>query len=200
MMKRTLLATTATLCGLTVLALPSLALANEGAGLPQLDPTWYASQVFWLGVHFVLLYIIAAKLILPRVGKTIATRDAKLADDLTQARKLEGDSRAARLGYEADLTAARAEAQASRQKLMAELVAAQTKAEQELTQQLLLRTKDAEKRIADAGADMRLKMKDIASDVAIDIVGKLTGAPAEKAAVDAILTRLIDSPLVKRVA
>ena len=62
--------------------------AAEKAGLPQLDLATWPSQLFWLAVFFGALYVAMAGYFLPRIGRTIAERRERVADDLDRARKL----------------------------------------------------------------------------------------------------------------
>ncbi|MDC0619430.1 hypothetical protein OAO89_03870, partial [Pelagibacteraceae bacterium] len=41
------------------------------AGMPQLDPTYWASQAFWLILVFSILYISIAKLYLPKIKNNL---------------------------------------------------------------------------------------------------------------------------------
>ena len=58
------------------------------AGMPQLDPKYWASQIFWLIFLFSLLYIIIWKFLLPKITFTIENRKEKIVNDLHQAQKL----------------------------------------------------------------------------------------------------------------
>ena len=48
------------------------------AGMPQLDPKYWASQAFWLILVFSLLYISIAKLYLPKIKKILMIEKVKL--------------------------------------------------------------------------------------------------------------------------
>ena len=39
----------------------------ESSGMPQLNPEFWISQVFWLTLTFGILYIVLSKLILPKI-------------------------------------------------------------------------------------------------------------------------------------
>ena len=58
------------------------------AGMPQLDPTYWASQAFWLVLVFTILYISIAKLYLPKIKKNLDDRESKIKDDLDEANNL----------------------------------------------------------------------------------------------------------------
>jgi len=57
------------------------------AGMPQLDPTYWASQAFWLILVFVILYISIAKLYLPKIKNNLDNRENKIKEDLDSANK-----------------------------------------------------------------------------------------------------------------
>ena len=57
------------------------------AGMPQLDSTYWASQVFWLIVVFTILYISIAKFYLPKIKNNLDNRENKIKEDLESAKK-----------------------------------------------------------------------------------------------------------------
>jgi F-type H+-transporting ATPase subunit b len=69
-------------------------LANEinliaaEAGMPQLDPKYWASQAFWLTVIFTSLYLSISKLFIPKIKNCLDDRDNKIKNDLDEAKEL----------------------------------------------------------------------------------------------------------------
>ena len=57
------------------------------AGMPQLDPTYWASQVFWLILVFSILYISISKFYLPKIKNNLDNRENKIKEDLENANK-----------------------------------------------------------------------------------------------------------------
>ena len=57
------------------------------AGMPQLDPKYWASQAFWLILVFTILYISIAKFYLPKIKNNLDNRENKIKDDLDDANK-----------------------------------------------------------------------------------------------------------------
>ena len=57
------------------------------AGMPQLDPTYWASQAFWLILVFTILYISIAKFYLPKIKNNLDNRENKIKEDLDAANK-----------------------------------------------------------------------------------------------------------------
>ena len=72
-----------------------LPVAAQAAGMPQFDVKSFPSQVFWLVVCFAVLYVLMAKLVLPRIGRTIESRESKIQSDLDAAQKANDAARAA---------------------------------------------------------------------------------------------------------
>ena len=62
------------------------------AGMPQLDPTYWASQVFWLILVFTILYIAISKFYLPKIKDNLDNRENKIKEDLDNANKFKDQS------------------------------------------------------------------------------------------------------------
>ena len=58
------------------------------AGMPQLDPTYWASQAFWLILVFSILYVSIAKFYLPKIKGNLDDRENKIKEDLDEANNL----------------------------------------------------------------------------------------------------------------
>ena len=59
------------------------------AGMPQLDPKYWASQAFWLILVFTVLYISIAKFYLPKIKNNLDDRENKIKNDLDDANKFQ---------------------------------------------------------------------------------------------------------------
>ena len=71
-----------------VLSTISTNLFAAEAGMPQLDPKYWASQAFWLILVFSILYISIAKFYLPKIKKNLDNRENKIKEDLDEANKM----------------------------------------------------------------------------------------------------------------
>ena len=58
------------------------------AGMPQLDPKYWASQAFWLVLVFTLLYLAISKLFIPKIKSNLEDRENKIRDDIDEANNL----------------------------------------------------------------------------------------------------------------
>lgn len=61
------------------------------AGMPQLDPKYWASQAFWLVLVFTSLYLGVSKIFIPKIKETLDDRDNKIKDDLDVAKNLKDE-------------------------------------------------------------------------------------------------------------
>ena len=71
-----------------VLSSTNTVLFSAEAGMPQLDPTYWASQAFWLILVFSILYVSIAKFYLPKIKKNLDDRENKIKEDLDEANEL----------------------------------------------------------------------------------------------------------------
>ena len=79
------------------------------AGMPQLDPTYWASQAFWLILVFTILYISTAKFYLPKIKDNLDNRENKIKEDLENANKFKEQSEAKAKEYDVILENAKKE-------------------------------------------------------------------------------------------
>ena len=64
------------------------------AGMPQLDPKYWASQAFWLVLVFSTLYVSISKFFLPKIKDNLNNRENKIKEDLENANKFKEQSEA----------------------------------------------------------------------------------------------------------
>lgn len=104
--------------------------------MPQLDPSSYASQLFWLTVTFVFLYLILARFILPRVQTVLEGREGRISGDLSLADALKNEAEASKAAYEKSLHDAKHAAQTmiadARKTMNAEAAEQQAKLDKDL--------------------------------------------------------------------
>lgn len=80
--------------------------------MPQMDPTWYPNQLFWLAVSFILLYLLVSYVIVPRLNGILGSRKATISDIIAEAEALKDKAEAARTHFEGVEANARKEASA----------------------------------------------------------------------------------------
>jgi len=151
---------------------------EEPAGhhaFPPFQSEHFPSQLAWLTVSFVLLYVLMSKLALPRIGSILAERSGLIRDDLAAAERLKERSNAAHAAYDKALADARARAQAianaTREQQAREAEAAQKRLEAQLHERLAA----AEQSIAASRTAAMSNVRTIAADTATAIVERLIG-------------------------
>jgi F-type H+-transporting ATPase subunit b len=147
---------------------------------PPFQSEFFPSQLFWLAISFVLLYVLMSKIALPRIGAIMADRSKRISDDLAAAERLKEQSNAAHAAYEKSLADARGRAQSiansTREKQAAEAEAAQKQLEAKLHEKLAA----AEQSIASTRSSAMGNVRSIAAETAAAIVERLIGkAPAD---------------------
>src|SRR6188508_1588397 len=124
--------------------------AHGGAkpAFPPFQKETFASQLIWLAVCFVGLYLLMSRIALPRVGGIITARSARIETDLAEANRLKQETDAAIAAYEKTLADARTNAQAIGAKTRDGLMAEAEKRRKTLEEQLNRKLEEAEKTIA----------------------------------------------------
>lgn len=80
--------------------------------LPQLDPTYYISQIFWLFISFSLLYFLLSRNFLPKIKNVIQDRFSRINNDLEKSKLLREEAEEVKGQYHKSLQLAKEEADA----------------------------------------------------------------------------------------
>ncbi|MDF1792521.1 MAG: F0F1 ATP synthase subunit B' [Thalassobaculaceae bacterium] len=162
-----------------VAAVPSWAASTDhpgsGGGLPQLDATTYPTQIFWLIVSFILLYIVMSKVAIPRIADVLEERQERIEDDIETADRLRGEAETVKAEYEKAVADARSQAHDLVRKAMDEIADSHAKSEAEAAKKTAETTKAAEARIAEQRTQALESLKSVASEAAAEATAKLTG-------------------------
>jgi F-type H+-transporting ATPase subunit b len=166
---------------------------EHGGGFPPFQKETFASQIFWLVIFFVALYLVISRIAIPRIGGILEQRTKRIEDDFAEAQRNKGESEAALAAYEKALADARNAAQAIgaeiRDKVHGEAEENRKAVEVRLNAQLA----EAEQSIAATKGAAMANVRGIAVDAASAIVERLVGtapaAPTVAAAVDEALKR-----------
>ena len=164
-----------------------------GHKFPPLQIETYASQLVWLALSFVALYLLMSRVALPRIGSIIEDRRQRIASDFAEAERLKAESDAASVAYEKSLADARGRAQALANEARQSETKAAEGARKALDAKLNAQIGEAEKTIAARRSAAMTNVQSIAIDAAAAIVERLIGsAPAGReveAAVADVLKR-----------
>jgi F-type H+-transporting ATPase subunit b len=165
--------------------------AEHGGGLPQLDASTFASQIFWLIVCFAALYWLFSRKALPRVGEILEARQERIAADLDRAAALRNEAEEALRKHEAVVAEAQARASAQLKETQDRLTAEAARRQAELDGQLHAKLAEAEGRIAAAKDAALAQIQGVAAEVAKAAVQRLTGIEVAADEADATVAHVL---------
>ena len=84
--------------------------AAESGGMPQLNPEFWISQIFWLTLTFGILYFVLSKLILPKISANLELRKSQIQENIEAAEKQREDSENKLREYEEIISKSNSEA------------------------------------------------------------------------------------------
>ena len=135
---------------LIVLVFPALlgeSLFAAEAGMPQLNPKYWASQAFWLIIIFLSIYILISRIFIPKIKSNIDMRESKIRKDLEEAKTFREEAEKKLKAYKDLMESAKVDAKKilseSSQKLNEDMQAKKNKIQKEIEQE----TRNAEKEI-----------------------------------------------------
>ena len=166
------------------------AAGEHAPNMPQLDPESWPSQVFWLLVALVIIYIVLTKIAMPRIASVLAERKGRISGDLAAAEELKSKAKAAEKAYNLALEQARVEAGkiilATKAEIQKDLNAAMADADAQIS----AKAAESEKRIAEIRAGAVQAVSEVARETAGALVVALGGTADDAAIEAAVAARL----------
>ena len=157
------------------------------AGMPQLDPTYWASQAFWLILIFTLLYLALSNLFIPKIKDNIDSRENKIKDDLDEAQKLKNLAEKKLKEYEQSIENVKKEAQKiifeSKNELNAQLQSKKKEFDKEIENEI----KTAEKEIEILKKESLNNISKISEEMASKVIEQISGEPMNQSSVKAAI-------------
>ena len=169
--------------GIFIISKVSL-LAAE-AGMPQLDPKYWASQAFWLVLIFTLLYVALSKMFIPKIKESIDDRENKIKDNLDEAQKLKSVAEERLKEYEIIIENAKKEVQKisfeSKKKLSSEI---QSK-KKEIEREIEVEVENAEYEIENLKKDSLKSISTISEEMTSKVIEMMSGEPLNQSSIKA---------------
>jgi len=167
------------------------------AGMPQLDPTYWASQAFWLILIFTALYLALANLFIPKIKENIDNRENKIKGDLDEAQKLKNLSEQKLKEYELSIENAKREVKKiiveSKNKLNLEIQNKKKKIEKEIE----IEIESAEKEIKNLKKKSLENISTISEEMASKVIEQTSGEPMNQSSVKAAILETTKNNLGK---
>mgnify|MGYP000303376706 CR=1 FL=1 len=149
--------------------------AEETGGMPQLNPEFWVSQIVWLVITFLCLYIILSKVILPKISDNLESRRSQILENIEIAEKQREESENKLKEFEKIIIESKLEAKNifndARQKIIAEIDKKRVSLEQEIENAI----KSTEEEIIELKNSSDEKVTKIAFDTSSDLIKQLIG-------------------------
>ena len=156
--------------------------------MPQLDPTYFASQLFWLLVVFMVMYVAMAKWVAPRIARVLEHRKNHLGADLSAAELARAEAQGAKGSYEKAYADARQSANTAIAKVQSEIARAAADEQSKLDRKLADEMAKVEEAIACQLRDAKAQMKPLAAELATQMVATVSGLNVPAADIDKAVT------------
>ena len=162
--------------------------AAESGGMPQLDPEFWVSQIFWLILTFGILLIVLSKFILPKISDNLETRKSQVMDNLELAENQRNESEDKLKEFDNIILKSKIDAKnlfnESRKKLLEDINSKRQKLEEEIDKEV----KIVEEEIEELKKKSPEKINKIAIDTSADLINQLIGANVNNSSITAIVS------------
>ncbi len=162
----------------------------ESGGMPQLNPEFWVSQIFWLILTFGSMYLILSKLILPKISANLELRKTLISDNIEAADKQRKESEKKLEEYDEIILKSKIDAKniynQSRKKALKDISSKQEILDKQIEEEI----KIAEAEINKLKLDSPEKINKIAIETSSILIKKLIGAEINNSSISAIVNDL----------
>ncbi|MDC1250592.1 F0F1 ATP synthase subunit B [Pelagibacteraceae bacterium] len=166
------------------------AFAAESGGMPQLNPEFWVSQIFWLIITFGILYVVLSKLILPKISANLETRKSQILENIESAEKQREESEQKIEEYEKIVQSSKNEAKKhfkqAREKVLKDIGVKKEALEKEIDEEV----NKADIEIKTFRDNAPEKIMKIAEETSSDLLQQLIGAEVNSSSISAIVEDL----------
>ena len=166
------------------------AFAAESGGMPQLNPEFWISQIFWLTLTFGILYIILSKLILPKISDNLESRKSQILENVEAAEKQRENSEEKLKEYEEIVSKSKMEAKSifnqAREKALKDISTKKEVLDKQIDEEI----RKAELEIKELQSGAAEKINKIAIETSSELIQKLIGAEVNNSSISAIVDDL----------
>ena len=175
---------------LSIIAFFSNVYGAESEGMPQLNPEFWVSQIFWLILTFGFLFVILSKFILPKISNNLELRKSQILENIETAEKQKIESENKIKEYEALINSSKNEARnyfnEARKKIIQDIDKKREKIEEEIN----LEIRNAEKEIVELKKGSPEKINKIATETSAQLIKQLIGEEINNSSISAIVEDL----------
>ena len=163
------------------------AFAAESGGMPQLNPEFWISQIFWLTITFGILYIVLSKIILPKISANLEIRKSQIVENIEAADKQREASEKKLKDYEKIINDSKIEAKKIFYKAREKILKDINQKKQSLNDELNSEIKKAESEVKELKNKAPEKITKIAIETSKDLIQQLIGIEVNNSSISAIV-------------
>ena len=164
--------------------------AAESGGMPQLNPEFWVSQIFWLIITFGILYVVLSRLILPKISANLESRKSQISDNIEAASKQREQSDSKLKEYDEIISKSKIEAKnifnQTKEKALKDIDAKRELLDKQIDEEV----KKAEEEIKKLKLEAPLKINKIAIETSSELIQKLIGSGVNNSSISAIVDDL----------
>ena len=164
--------------------------AAESGGMPQLNPEFWVSQIFWLIITFGILYIVLSKFILPKISSNLELRKSQIQENIETAEKQREISEVKLKEYDEIILKSKLEAKNifknAREKIIKDINLKKETLDKQIDEEI----SNAEEEIKTLKRDATDKINKIAIETSSDLLKKLIGTEINNSSISAIVDDL----------
>ena len=164
--------------------------AAESGGMPQLNPEFWVSQIFWLIITFGILYIVLSKFILPKISSNLELRKSQIQENIETAEKQREMSEVKLKEYDEIILKSKLEAKNifknAREKIIKDINLKKETLDKQIDEEI----SNAEEEIKTLKRDATDKINKIAIETSSDLLKKLIGTEINNSSISAIVDDL----------
>ena len=164
--------------------------AAESGGMPQLNPEFWVSQIFWLIITFGILYIVLSKFILPKISSNLELRKSQIQENIETAEKQREISEVKLKEYDEIILKSKLEAKNIFKNAREKIIKDINLKKETLDKQLDDEISNAEEEIKKLKKDATDKINKIAIETSSDLLKKLIGTEINNSSISAIVDDL----------
>ncbi len=161
--------------------------AAEGGGMPQLNPEFWISQIFWLIITFGVLFIVLTKVILPKIGNNLETRKSQILENIETADKQKEESQKKIEEYKKIILESKLKAKKyfndSREKIIDDINKKRAVLEKDLDEEI----GEVEKELSELKNKSGEKINKIAAETSAELIKELIGEEVNSSSIAAIV-------------
>ena len=171
----------------TCFACFNIVFAAESGGMPQLNPEFWISQIFWLIITFGILFIVLTKVILPKISDNLETRKSQILENIETADKQKEESQKKIDEYEKIILDSKLKAKSyfneAREKILDDINKKKAELEKDLDEEII----ELERELTDLKNKSGEKINKIAAETSAELIKELIGEEVNSSSIAAIV-------------